>query len=125
LLKTVQTSKAPKPIGPYSQGIVEGGFVFTSGMVAIDPETSKVVSGGIREQTKRVLENVKAILEEAGSSMQKVTKTTVYLKEQSYFKDMNEVYASYFGDHKPARSTIVCDFMLSDVLVEIDVIAKA
>ena len=124
-MKTVQTSKAPKPIGPYSQGIVEGGFVFTSGMVAIDPETSKVVSGGIREQTKRVLENVKAILEEAGSSMQKVTKTTVYLKEQSYFKDMNEVYASYFGDHKPARSTIVCDFMLSDVLVEIDVIAKA
>jgi 2-iminobutanoate/2-iminopropanoate deaminase len=124
-LKTVQTSKAPKPIGPYSQGIVEGGFVFTSGMVAIDPETSKVVSGGIREQTKRVLENVKAILEEAGSSMQKVTKTTVYLKEQAYFKDMNEVYASYFGDHKPTRSTIVCDFMLSDVLVEIDVIAKA
>ena len=124
-MKIVQTSKAPKPIGPYSQGVVEGGFVFTSGMVAIDPETSKVVSGGIREQTRRVLENVKAILEEAGSSMQKVTKTTVYLKEQSYFKEMNQVYARYFRDHKPTRSTIVCDFMLSDVLVEIDVIAKA
>jgi len=124
-LKTVQTSKAPKPIGPYSQGIVEGGFVFTSGMVAIDPGTGKTVTGGIREQTKRVLENVKAILDEAGSSMQKVTKTTVYLKDSSHFKDMNEVYASYFGDHRPVRSTIVCNFMRDDVLVEIDVIARA
>jgi len=124
-LKTVQTSKAPKPIGPYSQGIVEGGFVFTSGMVAIDPETGKTVTGGIREQTKRVLENVKAILDEAGSSMQRVTKTTVYLKDSSHFKDMNEVYAGYFGTHRPVRSTIVCNFMRDDVLVEIDVIAKA
>ncbi len=124
-MKTVQTSKAPKPIGPYSQGIVEGGFVFTSGMVAIDPKTGKTVTGGIREQTERVLENVKAILDEAGSSMQRVTKTTVYLKDSSYFKDMNEVYASYFGDHRPVRSTIVCSFMRDDVLVEIDVIAKA
>ncbi len=124
-MKAVQTSKAPKPIGPYSQGIVEGGFVFTSGMIALDPETGKVVSGGIREQTRRVLENIKAVLEEAGSSLERVTKTTVYLKEPSLFKEMNEIYTSYFESHKPARSTIVCEFMLSDILVEIDVIAKA
>ncbi len=125
MMKAVQTSKAPKPIGPYSQGIVEDGFVFTSGMVAIHPETGKIVGRGIKEQTKRVLENIEAILVEAGSSMQRVAKTTVYLKDSSYFKGMNEVYSSYFGDHKPARSTIVCSFMLNDVLVEIDVIAKA
>jgi 2-iminobutanoate/2-iminopropanoate deaminase len=123
-MKTVQTLKAPKPIGPYSQGIVENGFIFTSGMIALDPATGKVVPGGVKEQTKRVLENVRAILEEAGSSMDKVTKTTVYLKEPSLFKEMNETYAGYFGNHKPARSTIVCNFMLSEVLVEIDAVAR-
>ena len=104
---------------------MEGGFVFTSGMIALDPATSKIVPGGIREQTRRVLENVKAILEHAGSSMDKVTKTTVYLKNPGLFKEMNEVYTSYFDNHKPARSTIVCDFMLPEVLLEIDAVAKA
>lgn len=94
-------------------------------MIALDPATGKLVSGGIVEQTRRVLENIKAVLEEAGSSMEKVTKTTVYLKEPGLFKDMNETYASYFGHHKPARSTIVCNFMLSEVLLEIDAVAKA
>ena len=94
-------------------------------MIAIDPETNKVVPGGIREQTRRVLENIKAVLEEAGTSLENVVKSTVYLKDPSLFKDMNEVYASYFGDHKPARATIVCSFMLSEVLLEIDVIARA
>jgi len=124
-MKQVQTSQAPHPIGPYSQGIVEGGFVFTSGMIALDPATSKLVTGGIKEQTKRVLENVKAILDQAGSSMEKVTKTTVYLKDPGFFKEMNEVYMTYFNSHKPARSTIVCSFMLPDVLLEIDAVAKA
>ena len=124
-MKTIQTPKAPHPIGPYSQGIVENGFCFTSGMIAIDPGTNKIVPGRIREQTRRVLENIKAVLEEAGTSLQNVVKSTVYLKDPSLFKDMNEVYASYFGDHKPARATIVCSFMLSEVLLEIDVIARA
>ena len=124
-MKQVQTTHAPHPIGPYSQGIVEGGFVFTSGMIALDPATSRIVPGGIREQTRRVLENVKAILEQAGSSMEKVTKTTVYLKDPSLFKEMNEIYTGYFNSHKPARSTIVCNFMLPDVLLEIDAVAKA
>ncbi len=123
-MRSVETLKAPKPIGPYSQAIVENGFVFTSGMIAIDPASSKVVPGGVREQTRRVLENIRAVLEEAGSSMDKVTKTTVYLREPSLFEEMNETYMSYFGNHKPARSTIVCSFMLSEVLVEIDAIAR-
>jgi 2-iminobutanoate/2-iminopropanoate deaminase len=123
-LKAVHTPNAPKPIGPYSQGIVESGFVFTSGMIALDPETHKVVPGGIREQTRRVLENVKAILQEAGSSMEKVTKTTVYLKDASLFKEMNDVYSGYFDNHKPARSTVICGFMLPEVLLEIDAVAK-
>ncbi len=94
-------------------------------MIALDPATSKIVPGGVREQTRSVLENVKAILEQAGSSMEKVTKTTVYLKDPGLFKEMNEVYTGYFDKHKPARSTIVCDFMLPDVLLEIEAIAKA
>ncbi len=124
-MKTVQTSKAPRPIGPYSQAMVEGGFVFTSGIIAIDPETGRVIPGGIREQTMRVLENIKAILEEAQSSMHRVVKSTVYLKNASLFKEMNEVYTGFFENHRPARSTIVCGFMLNEVLVEIDVIARA
>lgn len=93
-------------------------------MIALDPATSKIVPGGIREQTIRVLENVKAILEQAGSSLEKVTKTTVYLKDPDLFKEMNEIYTGCFENHKPARSTIVCNFMLSEVLLEIDAIAK-
>ena len=104
---------------------MEGGFVFTSGMIALDPATSKLVTGGIKEQTKRVLDNVKAILDQAGSSMEKVTKTTVYLKDPGLFKEMNEVYMTFFNSHKPARSTVVCNFMLPDVLLEIDAVAKA
>ena len=123
-MRAVQTSQAPHPIGPYSQGIIEGGFIFTSGMIALDPATSKIIPGGIQEQTRRLLDNVKAVLAEAGSSLDRVTKTTVYLKDPSLFKEMNEIYMSYFQQHKPARSTIVCNFMLPEVLLEIDAIAK-
>jgi len=123
-LKTVETRKAPKPIGPYSQGILENGFLFTSGMIPLDPETGKPVQGGIREQTRRVLDNIKAVLEEAGSSLEKVVKTTVYLKDASLFKDMNETYAKFFGKHRPARATLVTGFARNDILVEIDAIAS-
>ena len=103
--------------------MVANGLVFVSGIVALDPVTGQVVPGSIKEQTKRVLESVEAILGSAGSSLQKVTKTTVYLKESSSFKDMNETYSSYFGDHKPARTTVVCDLPREGLLVEMDVIA--
>ncbi len=123
-MKVVETNNAPKPIGPYSQGIVSESFMFTAGVIGIDPKTGNIVSGGIREQTKRVLESLRSILEQGGSSLDKVLKTTVYLKETILFKDMNEVYSTFFTNHKPARSTVVCGFMREDVLVEIDAIAK-
>jgi len=122
-MKIVQTSKAPKPIGPYSQGVVAEGFVFVTGVVAIDPVTGQVVTGSIREQATRVMDSVKAIVEEAGSSLSKVTKVTAYLKDRSLFNDFNEVYASYFGDHKPVRSTLICGLPREQFLVMVDAIA--
>jgi 2-iminobutanoate/2-iminopropanoate deaminase len=122
-VKEVKSSNAPEPIGPYSQAIVENGFVFVSGMIAIDPVTGKMVSGGVREQTQRALDSLKAVLEAAGTSEKKVLKTVVFLKDGSAFKDMNEVYAKFFGDHKPARSTVVTGFPRDDVLVEIEAVA--
>jgi 2-iminobutanoate/2-iminopropanoate deaminase len=119
----VQTSKAPKPLGPYSQGVIANGLVFVSGVGPIDPSTGNVVTGGIREQTEQVIESVKAILEEAGSSLQKVTKVTVFLKDAATLKDMNEVYAGYFRDHKPARTTVIADFTMKDFLVTLDAVA--
>jgi 2-iminobutanoate/2-iminopropanoate deaminase len=122
-MKIIRTSKAPNPIGPYSQGIAAKGFVFVTGVVAIDPATGDVVTGGIREQAARVLESVKAILEEAGSSLTRVTKVTIYLKDRSLFKDLNEVYASYFGEHKPVRSTLICGLPREEFLLMVDAIA--
>ena len=124
-MMAVESSGAPKPIGPYSQAIVEGGFVFVSGMIGLDPATAKMVEGGVREQTARALASLKSVLEKAGSSPSKVTKTTVYIRDASYFKDMNEVYAGFFGDHKPARATLVTAFPRDDILVEIEAIARA
>lgn len=123
-MKPVQTAKAPKPIGPYSQGIASKGFVFTAGMIGLDPQTGRIVGPGIREQTQRALESVKAILEEAGTSLASVVKTTVYIKEAELFSEMNEVYSSFFQAHRPARSTVVCSFMKAEALVEIDAIAE-
>ena len=122
-MKAVKSSSAPEPIGPYSQAFVEGNLVFVSGMIAIDPATNKMVMG-VREQTQRVLDSLKAVLEAAGSSEKKVLKTTVYLKDASAFKEMNETYAKFFGDHKPARATIVTAFPRDDILVEIDAVAS-
>jgi 2-iminobutanoate/2-iminopropanoate deaminase len=123
-LKIVKSKKAPEPIGPYSQAIVVKNMVFVSGMIAIDPATGKMVSGGVREQTERTLASLKAVLRAAGTSEKNVAKTTVFLKDGSMFKEMNEAYAKFFGRHKPARATLVTGFPRDDVLVEIEAIAS-
>ncbi|HXE91870.1 MAG TPA: RidA family protein [Terriglobales bacterium] len=122
---TVSTSDAPRAIGPYSQGIKAGGFVFVSGQIAIDPATGNVIAGDIRAQTERVLKNLAAILEAAGSSMEQVVKTTVFIKNMEDFVPMNEVYARAFDLEPPARATVECSKLPKDVLVEIDAIAEA
>jgi 2-iminobutanoate/2-iminopropanoate deaminase len=123
-LKSVKSKKAPEPIGPYSQAIVAKNLVFVSGMIAIDPKTGKMVEGGVKEQTERALTSLKAVLKAAGASVESVVKTTVFLKDGSTFKEMNESYAAFFGDHKPARATLVTGFPRDDILVEIEAIAS-
>jgi 2-iminobutanoate/2-iminopropanoate deaminase len=119
----VLSDRGPKPIGPYSQAIKAGGFLFTSGQVAINPATNEFVPGDIRQQTERALENVKGILESAGCHLHRVVKTTVFLKNMSDFSAMNEVYAKYFTLAPPARSTVEVARLPKDALVEIEVIA--
>lgn len=121
--KSVSTSGAPRPIGPYSQGIVSNGFVFTAGQGAIDSKTNNWAGGDISQQTTLTLENIKAILDEAGSSLDKVVKVTVFLKRKELFAEMNTVYARYFGNDPPARSTVVTDLLRDDMLVEIEAVA--
>lgn len=123
-LNSVHTEAAPQAIGPYSQAMISGNLVFTAGQIPLDPKTGDLVGGDIRQQTTRVLENLKALLEAAGASLQSVVKTTVFLADMSEFASMNEVYASYFGDHKPARSTIQAARLPRDVRVEIEAIAQ-
>jgi 2-iminobutanoate/2-iminopropanoate deaminase len=123
----VATGKAPAAIGPYSQGIRVGNLVFTAGQVALDPETQQVVAPGITEQTERVLENLKAILEAAGSSLAQTVKATVFLKDFNDFAAMNAVYAAYLaaeGMTPPARSTVEVSRLPKDVLVEIELVAE-
>lgn len=119
----VLTEKGPKPIGPYSQAIKSGGFLFTSGQVALDPRSNEFLAGDIRQQTERVLENVKAILEAGGANLHHVVKTTVFLKDMNDFAAMNEVYGKYFTSAPPARSTVQVARLPKDALVEIEVIA--
>ncbi len=123
-MKYIVTPKAVKPVGPYSQGIVANGMVFVSGTVAMNPVSNSMVPGGIKEQTAQTLENVKAILEAGGSGLEKVLKVSVYLKDGNDFKVMNEVYSSFFGDHKPTRTTVVAGFVRDGILIEIDCIAS-
>jgi len=123
LVKSVKSKKAPEPIGPYSQAVVVKDLVFVSGMIAIDPSTGKMVPGGVKEQTVRALSSLKAVLKAAGTSEKKVVKTTVYIKEASMFKEMNEAYAKFFGKNKPARATLVTGFARDDILVEIEAVA--
>lgn len=124
LKEYVKTSDAPQPIGPYSQAIVaEGKLIFTSGQIPLDPQTGAVVGEDIRSQTRRVIENLKAVLVSAGSNLDRVVKTTVYLKDMNDFSAMNEVYAEYFSSGVPARTTIQVARLPKDVLVEIECIA--
>lgn len=121
--ETVATKDAPQPVGPYSQAIKAGGFVFAAGQIAIDPATSKVIEGDIKAQTERVLKNLSAVLAAAGSSTDKVVRTTVFLKNMSDFPAMNEVYGKFFPNAPPARSTVEVARLPKDALVEIEVIA--
>ena len=121
----VFTPRGPKPIGPYSQAIRAGGFLFVSGQVGFDPQTGEFVGNDVKSQTERVLENLKVILEAAGATLNHVVKTTVFLKDMNDFPVMNEVYAKYFGAAPPARSTVQAARLPKDALVEIDVIAVA
>ena len=119
----ISTNDAPKAIGPYSQAIKASGFIFVSGQVAIDPATQQVITGDVAAQTDRVLKNLSAILEAAGTGLGKVVRATVFLKNMSEFAAMNEVYGKYFSTAPPARSTVEVARLPKDVLVEIDVIA--
>jgi 2-iminobutanoate/2-iminopropanoate deaminase len=121
----ISTKDGPQAIGPYSQAIRTDGFVFVSGQVAIDPATQQVVSGGVAAQTERVMKNLSGILQAAGSGLEKVVRSTVFLKNMGDFTAMNEVYARYFTVAPPARSTVEVARLPKDVLVEIDVIALA
>ena len=120
----VLTDKGPKPIGPYSQAIKSSGLLFASGQVALDPRNNEFLAGDIRQQTERVLENIKAILEAGGANLHHVVKTTVFLKDMNDFTAMNEVYGKYFTAAPPARSTVQVARLPKDALVEIEVIAS-
>jgi 2-iminobutanoate/2-iminopropanoate deaminase len=122
-LTSVSTPQAPAAIGPYSQAMTAGELVFTAGQIALDPTTMEIVGSDVAGQTDRVLRNLGAILEAAGSSLQRVVKTTVFLKSMNDFGAMNEVYGRHFAAHKPARSTVEVARLPKDVLVEIDAVA--
>jgi 2-iminobutanoate/2-iminopropanoate deaminase len=122
-MESIATPHAPGAIGPYSQAMVANGFIYTAGQIALDPATGQVVDGGVAEQTRRVLANLKAVLEASGSSFSQVVKTTVFLVDMADFADMNAVYAAAFGEHKPARSTVAVNGLPRGVRVEIDVVA--
>lgn len=121
-MKTVSTQNAPQAIGPYSQGIIANGFFYSSGQIPLTP-AGDLVEGDITVQTNQVFENLKAVLEAAGTSLNKVVKTTVFLKDMNDFVAMNETYEKHFGDHKPARSAVEVARLPKDVKVEIEVIA--
>ena len=121
-MRTIATSQAPRAIGPYSQAMLTGGQVFTAGQIALDPITMELVEGDVAVQTERVMQNLRAILDEAGSGMTSIIKTTVYLVDMADFAAMNEVYARHLGDHRPARSTVAVAALPKGARVEIDAI---
>lgn len=121
----IATDNAPKAIGPYSQAVKYNGLVFLSGQIPLDPATGQIVEGGIAEQTARVLDNLKAVLEASGSSLDRVLKTSVFLKDMGEFAAMNEVYARYFSANPPARATVEAARLPRDVRIEIEAVAIA
>jgi len=121
--EAVRTSAAPKAIGPYEQAIKINGFIYTAGQIGLDPKTGNLVEGGITTQTRQVLENLKAVLEAAGSSMDQVIKATVFLKSMNDFAAMNEVYEEYLGHARPARSTVGVAELPKAAVIEIDLVA--
>jgi 2-iminobutanoate/2-iminopropanoate deaminase len=121
--KIISTENAPKAMGAYSQAVVSNGFAFLSGQIPLDPATGQLIEGDTAAQTARVLKNLTAVLDACGSSLQRVVKTTVFLKDMGDFAQMNAVYAEYFGENPPARATIEAARLPRDVRVEIDCIA--
>lgn len=124
-MQIISSTDAPKAIGPYSQATIANGLLFTAGQIALDPATMEIVPGGVAEQTTRVLENLRAVLAAAGLTPASVVKTTVFLRDMGEFGAMNEVYARFFGDHRPARSTVAVAGLPRDVRVEIELVALA
>ncbi len=122
-IKFVATDAAPKAIGPYSQATIANGFIYTAGQIALDPATMNVVEGDVKAQTERVMANLQGVLKAAGSDLSKVVKTTVFLATMDDFAAMNEVYAKWFGEHRPARSTVAAAGLPRAVRVEIEVVA--
>jgi len=123
-MKYVATDGAPKAIGPYSQAVVEAGFLFASGQIPLDPSTGELVPGGLEASVERILDNLEAVLRAEGLTLSNVVKTTVYLVRGDDFATMNAVYARRFGDHRPARSTVIVAALPKGAPVEIDVVAK-
>ena len=122
-IRQISTDKAPAAIGPYSQGIIANGFLFTAGQIALDPKAGQIVAGGIVEQTERVMENLQEVLKAAGASWGDVVKTTVYLHDLSSFPVVNEIYGKWLGSARPARSTVQVPGLPRGALVEIDAVA--
>jgi 2-iminobutanoate/2-iminopropanoate deaminase len=123
-MKIVKTDKAPAAVGPYSQAVIAGGLVFCAGQIPLDPATGNIVPGGIEEQTRRACENIKGVLAAAGTSLNKVVKASVFLKDMNDFAGMNKVYSGYFTSDFPARSTLQVARIPKDCLVEIEVVAE-
>lgn len=124
-IETISTGDAPAAIGPYSQGIKANGFVYTSGQIPLDPATGNLVGGSFEDQVHRVFANLKAILTAGGTGFNRVVKATVYVTDLKNFGTLNSIYASYFGEHKPARTTVEVSALPKDATVEIDLIALA
>ena len=123
--KIISTDRAPKAIGPYSQAVISNGFAFLSGQIALDPVTNQLIDGDVAALTERVIENLKGVLEACGSSLSRVVKTTVFLKDMGEFAKMNEVYGRYFAENPPARATVEAARLPRDVRVEIECVAEA
>jgi 2-iminobutanoate/2-iminopropanoate deaminase len=123
-MKFIATEGAPKAIGPYSQAVAAGGYLFASGQIPLDPATGELVAGGVEPSTERILDNLEAVLRESGATLADVVKTTVYLTRAEDFPAMNAVYARRFGEHRPARSTVTVAALPKGALLEIDLIAQ-